>query len=77
MKLNKLIIIAILLSNFILSTSSVHGYITPDFDLNAKATAVYNLDTEVFVYTENYDEKLAPASLTKIMTALVILKKQN
>lgn len=77
MKLNKLIIVTIFLINFIFSNSTVHGYITPDFTLNAKATAVYNLDTDVFVFTDNYEEKLAPASLTKVMTALVILKNET
>lgn len=77
MKLNKLFIITIFLMSFIFSNSTVYGYITPDFTLNAKATAVYNLDTGVFVYTDNSEQQLAPASLTKVMTALVILKNET
>lgn len=58
---------------FSLITSSVFGYIEPDFKLNAQATAIYSLDSDTMVYEDNADAFMAPASLTKIMTALVIL----
>lgn len=71
MKFKKPLIISFLC--FLIMTVSVHGYITPDFELNSQATAIYNLDTGVYVYTDQADMQFAPASLTKIMTALVIL----
>lgn len=46
-------------------------------DINAKAALLIAPEGEVTLYEKNIHEKLYPASLTKIMTALVILKKAS
>lgn len=46
---------------------------TPNFTLSSEAALMYNLDKDVVVYTKNADKKMYPASLTKIMTAMIVL----
>ncbi len=43
-------------------------------DNNAKAAMVYNLDTDQIVYEKNIHDKVYPASITKIMTAVLLLE---
>ena len=43
----------------------------PDFTPTSKAVYLENLDTGLILYEKNADEKMYPASLTKIMTAIV------
>ncbi len=43
----------------------------------AKGAFLYDMTTNTVVYAKNPDEKLYPASLTKIMTALVALERAN
>lgn len=45
-----------------------------DFDTYCEALLLVNQDTGVVVYEKNADERLEPASLTKIMTYLVVCK---
>lgn len=46
-----------------------------DVDMSkASAAGLFSLDTNETFYAKNVHEKLAPASLTKVMTALVALK---
>lgn len=45
----------------------------PDFSLVSKAAVMINLDTGDIVFEKNSDKKMYPASLTKIVTALVVL----
>ncbi|MBE6114820.1 MAG: D-alanyl-D-alanine carboxypeptidase [Erysipelotrichaceae bacterium] len=61
----------------LIQCSSVSAYITPDFDLYAASTIVYNVDQDIIVYEENADVERAPASLTKVMTSLMILESTN
>ena len=46
----------------------------PDFTLTSKAVYLENLDTGLVLYEKNADEKMYPASLTKIMTAILVLE---
>ena len=46
----------------------------PDFTPTSKAVYLENLDTGLILYEKNADEKMYPASLTKIMTAIVVLE---
>lgn len=48
---------------------------TPPFDPNCDAAYLVNLDTGDVVYEKNADKKRAPASLTKMMTALLLMEK--
>lgn len=44
-----------------------------DYAADCKAALLYEIDTETLVYAYNADDKLYPASLTKVMTCLVAL----
>lgn len=64
-----LIIIALIFSIFTIYISSEEG-----FRVSARAAALYVPETDTFIYTKNENERLAMASTTKIMTALVALE---
>jgi len=46
----------------------------PVISLDAKSAALINMDTGALIYTQNGDERLFPASLTKIMTAMLAIE---
>lgn len=48
-----------------------------DFDSNTKAAVVLDVGTDAVLYFKNSNERLPIASLTKIMTALIVLEKTN
>ena len=58
-----------------LSAGAFCASFTPDFDVYSESAILYNLDTGEVVYQKNADEKRTPASLTKIMTAVLILEQ--
>ena len=45
-----------------------------DFNIKAKSALVLDVGTDAVLYSKNSDEKMPIASLTKIMTALVVLE---
>lgn len=75
MYMKRALVIIICLS--ILFTVSVFpvGAASPGFDFPAKYAYLVNTDTGTVVYEKNGDEKAYPASLTKIMTAIIALEK--
>ena len=57
---------------------AVFGAVTyePDsFTVSAQAAYLINTDTDTLIYAKNENEQLPPASLTKIMTAILVLEK--
>lgn len=46
---------------------------TPDFSITSEAAVMINLDRDTVVYEKNPEKKMYPASLTKIVTAMVVL----
>jgi len=46
----------------------------PDSAINATAGACYDVNTQTFLWAQNEDQRLYPASITKIMTCLVALE---
>lgn len=46
----------------------------PDFEINSQSAYMVNRDNGEVVYEKNKDQKLYPASLTKIMTAIVAIE---
>lgn len=46
---------------------------TPNFTVASEAAVLINLDKDITVYEKNPTKKMYPASLTKIMTAIVVL----
>ena len=47
-----------------------------DYSAEAKAALLYDLNSETLVFAQDIDEKLYPASLTKVMTCLLTLEMQ-
>ncbi len=45
----------------------------PSFTISSEAAVLINLDKDVVVYSKNADKKMYPASLTKVMTAMIVL----
>ena len=50
------------------------AYEVTGFEVSAKYGVLVSLDTDEILFERNIDEKLYPASITKIMTAVVILE---
>lgn len=47
---------------------------TPDFEIASEGAYLVNLDTDTVIYEKNKDKQFCPASLTKIMTAIIALE---
>lgn len=56
-----------------LPASAMQGY-TPDFEPTAEGAYIVNLDTNIVVYQKDSEKQLTAASLTKMMTMLLMLK---
>lgn len=73
----KKIIISITLI-FALSINFIGKYnaltFEPDFEINSESAYMVNRDNNEVIYEKNKDKKLYPASLTKIMTAIVTIE---
>lgn len=54
-------------------SAAVSGY-SPGFEVDAQAVYLYNLDTGTLIYEKDSDKRVYPASLTKIMTAILALE---
>ncbi len=71
----KLSIIICAVFTFVMLTCNVSAVtFTPDFEVYSEAAYLVSLDTGDVVYSKNADEQLVPASLTKIMTAAILLE---
>lgn len=60
---------ALWLNNIVLASN-----FNPNFTPTTKAISLINLDTDTQVYAKNPDEKMYPASTTKIMTYIVVVE---
>ncbi len=49
----------------------------PTFKNHADAVLLYNVDTDTVVYSQNPDKRVFPASLTKIMVAILLVEKND
>lgn len=49
-----------------------YAYTPTNFEIDAEGAMLVNMDTGDVLYQKNIDQKLYPASLTKLMTALVL-----
>lgn len=56
-----------------LPASAMQGY-APDFEPTAEGAYIVNLDTNIVVYQKDSEKQLTAASLTKMMTMLLLLK---
>ena len=50
---------------------------TDDYEGKVKAGLLYDLGSDTLVFAQNIDEKLYPASLTKVMTCLLTIEMQE
>ena len=66
-----LIVVITVINCFGMSASALN--FTTGVDLNSEAVYMYNMDTGEVVVSVRADEKRVPASLTKIMTCVVVL----
>lgn len=71
---NILIILSLLFTVFIPTVNAEEQGYNIDFELHSQAALVINLDTDTVVFSQNADERLEPASLTKIMVSLLVLE---
>ena len=46
----------------------------PDFEVSSEGVYLVNLDTDAVIYAKNEDRQFCPASLTKIVTAIIALE---
>ena len=68
-------LIACLLTVVIFASSfSAGAAFAPEQAINSEAAYLVNLDTGMVMYKKNENKKLYPASLTKIMTAILVLE---
>lgn len=63
----------IILAVSFISIPSFAAY-TPDFEVTAKGAYLVNLETDKVIFEKNAHEKLYPASLTKLMTCLLLVE---
>ncbi len=47
------------------------------FDVHANAGMLMSLDTDEIIYEKDIDKKIYPASITKIMTAIIVLESEK
>ena len=74
-KLTKIIISSIILFNTIVTPVTALGIqFPPPTNINADSVYVLNLDTNDVIYSKNSDEKMEPASLSKMMTAILAVE---
>ncbi len=66
-------VLAAILSAVIL-TVPVYAEESPPFDVNAKSAVLMDAETGTVLYSKNGDEALPPASVTKVMTLLLIME---
>ena len=57
---------------FSIAATTTAAYTPSNFDIDAEGAMLVNIDTGDVLYQKNIDKKLYPASLTKLMTALVL-----
>ncbi len=53
------------------------NFIPSDYEALSQAVYLYSISNDQIIYTKNADMKLQPASLTKIMTTIIVLEAFN
>ena len=56
---------------------SVRAYEPTGFDITANAAMLVSLDTDEVLYSKNENQKVYPASITKIMTTILMLESEK
>jgi len=66
-----------LLAGIMSPAFTASAYEVTGFDISAQYGMLASLDTDEIIYENNIDAKLYPASITKIMTAIIILESEK
>ncbi len=56
---------------------TANAYEVTGFEISAKAGMLISLDTDEILFEKNIDQKVYPASITKIMTTILILENEK
>lgn len=73
----KRIFSAFLIICLLLPVLTVKAYEPSGIDITAQAAMLVSLDTDEVLFEKNADKKVYPASITKIMTALLVLESEK
>lgn len=76
-KLFSIIFTVILAFTVILTPLTASAYEITGFDITAKAGMLVSMDTGEILYSNNIDQKMYPASLTKMMTVTLMLESEK
>lgn len=57
--------------------STASAAFTPNQEINSQAAYLVNMDSGEVLYAKNEDQQIIPASLTKIMTAIIVLEEED
>lgn len=76
-KLFSIIFTVILVFSVLLTPFTASAYEITGFDITAKAGMLVSMDTDEILYSKNIDQKMYPASLTKIMTVILMLESEK
>ena len=76
-KLFSIIFTVILVFSVLLTPFTASAYEITGFDITAKAGMLVSMDTDEILYSNNIDQKMYPASLTKIMTVILMLESEK
>lgn len=75
MKLRAFFLTVLILFGALIQPLQIDAYTAPiDLDIKSEAIYLVNLDTGKAVFDKNADKRMVPASLTKIMTAILALE---
>lgn len=76
-KIFSIIFSVFLAVSVIFTPLSVSAYEITGFDISAKAGMLVSMDTGEILYSNNIDNKVYPASITKIMTVTLMLESEK
>ncbi|MCD7843592.1 MAG: D-alanyl-D-alanine carboxypeptidase [Clostridiales bacterium] len=68
------LIFALMVSMLVPTAAASSSAILDDMEIDAQAALLVDMDTDVVLYSDNADEAICPASLTKVMTALLVFE---
>ncbi len=62
---------------FSLCSGSAYAFTPTNFEISAEGVYLVNLDTDRVIYAKNEEQRLYPASLTKMMTSLLLIENTS
>ena len=75
MKDKRILICLLMISTFFISMMALLATADTTVSTNARSSALYNPDTDIFLHSKNAKLKLPMASTTKIITALIAIEE--